>query len=114
MTPSQGRVGYGVLRGVRVSAHRAQIVLFQLFELILLLKLDKQFPVEQFEATVSQSTVPNPLLTSEDSAALVCASLVSRVCVWMYGWIDRQLDRYRVRVLCSFQQPPFDTIARHQ
>ena len=32
------------------------------FELILLLKLDKQFPVEQFEATVSQSTVPSPLL----------------------------------------------------
>ena len=29
----------------------------ELFELILLLKLDKRFPVEQFEATVSQSTV---------------------------------------------------------
>ena len=27
-----------------------------------MLKLDKQFPVEQFEATVSQSTVPSPLL----------------------------------------------------
>ena len=26
------------------------------------MKLDKQFPVEQFEATVSQSTVPSPLL----------------------------------------------------
>ena len=32
------------------------------FELILLLKLDKQFPVEQFEPTVSQSTVPSPPL----------------------------------------------------
>ena len=30
--------------------------------LILLLKLDQQFPVEQFEATVSQSTVPSPPL----------------------------------------------------
>ena len=35
---------------------------FELFELILLLKSDKQFPVEQFEATVSQSTVPSPPL----------------------------------------------------
>ena len=35
---------------------------FELFELILSLKLDKRLPVEQFEATVSQSTVPSPLL----------------------------------------------------
>ena len=33
---------------------------FELFEFILLLKLDKQLPVEQFEATVSQSAVPSP------------------------------------------------------
>ena len=39
---------------------RAQISQFELFELILLLKLDKQFSVERFEATVSQSTVPSP------------------------------------------------------
>ena len=32
------------------------------FEIILLLNSDKQFPVEQFEATVSQSTVPSPPL----------------------------------------------------
>ena len=32
-------------------------------ELILLLNLNKQFPIEQFEATVSQSTVPSPLLS---------------------------------------------------
>ena len=44
------------------NPHRAQISQFELFELILLLKLDKQFPVEQFEATVSQSTVPSPPL----------------------------------------------------
>ena len=42
--------------------HRAQISRFEFFELILLLKLDKQFPVEQFESTVSQSTVPSPTL----------------------------------------------------
>ena len=41
------------------SPHRAQICQFELFELIFLLKLDKHFPVEQFEATVSQSTVPS-------------------------------------------------------
>ena len=44
------------------NPHRAQISQFELFELILSLKLDKQFPVEQFEATVSQSTVPSPPL----------------------------------------------------
>ena len=32
------------------------------FELGLLLKLDRQFPVERFEATVAQSTVPSPPL----------------------------------------------------
>ena len=32
--------------------HRAQISRFELFERILLLKLDKRFPVELFEATV--------------------------------------------------------------
>ena len=44
------------------NPHRARIVQFELFELILLLKLDKQLPVEQFEATVSQSAVPSPPL----------------------------------------------------
>ena len=33
------------------NPHRAQISQFELFELILLLKLDKRFPVEQFEAS---------------------------------------------------------------
>ena len=42
--------------------YRAQISQLELFELILLLKLDKLLPVEQFEATVSQSTVPSPPL----------------------------------------------------
>ena len=35
---------------------------FDLFELILLAKLDKPFSIEQFEATASQSTVPFPPL----------------------------------------------------
>ena len=41
------------------NPHRAQIVQFELFDFILLLKLDKQFPVEQFEAAASQSTAPS-------------------------------------------------------
>ena len=40
----------------------ARIYVFLIFELILLFYLDKLFPVEQFEAAVSQSTVPLPLL----------------------------------------------------
>ena len=47
------------------NPHRAQISQFELFELILLLQLDKQFSVERFEPTVSQSTEPFPLLGSE-------------------------------------------------
>ena len=39
---------------------RAQISPFELYELILLLKLDKHLPVERFEAIVSQSTVRSP------------------------------------------------------
>ena len=41
---------------------RAQIAQFELFEISLLWKLDKQFPVKRFEATVSQSAVPSPPL----------------------------------------------------
>ena len=41
------------------NPHRAQICQFKLFEFILFLKLDN---VEQFEARVSQSTVPSPPL----------------------------------------------------
>ena len=52
------------------SSHRAPISQFELFELILLLILDKQFPVEQFEATVSQSTLPSPHLEFEPFTAL--------------------------------------------
>ena len=40
-----------------------ELTIFQFkLGLILLLKLDKRFPVEQFEATLSQSTVPSPPL----------------------------------------------------
>ena len=45
-----------------IRVFRAQFSLLELFELVLLLKLDQQFPVEQFEATVSRSTVSSPPL----------------------------------------------------
>ena len=44
------------------NPHRAQFVQFELFELILLWTSDEKFPVDRFEATVSQSTVTSPLL----------------------------------------------------
>ena len=51
----------GMIRSVG-NPHRAQIYHFVFFELILFLELDKQLPVEQFEAAVSQSTLPSSRL----------------------------------------------------
>ena len=45
-----------------IRAFRARTSQFGLFEFILLLKLNGQFPVERFEPTLSQSAVPPPLL----------------------------------------------------
>ena len=61
-TPSTFRKGGADLVG---NPHRAQISQFKRFELILLLASDKQFPVDQFEATVSRSTVRSPFLCSQ-------------------------------------------------
>ena len=47
------------------NPHRAQISQFEFFELVIWLKLGKRLPVERFEATVSQSAVPSPLLQME-------------------------------------------------
>ena len=43
-----------------ILAFRAQISQFELFELIILLRLDKQFSIEQFEPTASQSAASSP------------------------------------------------------
>ena len=43
--------------------HRAQICHFELFEFLLLLNVDKQFSIEQFEPTESQSTAASPPVT---------------------------------------------------
>jgi hypothetical protein len=65
---SGGRPSGGGMITVR-SLHRARIYQSELFELILLLKSDKQFPAEKqfpvvhFEARASQSTLPSPPLS---------------------------------------------------
>ena len=51
------------------NPHRAQISQFELFELILLSKLDKQLPVERFEATASQPAAPSPPLDPAETLA---------------------------------------------
>ena len=65
------------------NPHRAQTSQFEFFEFVPLLKLCKKFPVEQFEATTSQSTVP-PLAwlrsTPPARAISCCARWVRGVC----------------------------------
>ena len=78
------------------NPHRAQISEFELFEIILLLEFDKQFPVEQFEATVSQSAVPSPPLKNTH-VAYGCldgwvGGLGGRLDGWMDGWRDGWMD----------------------
>ena len=46
-----------------IRAFRAQIFQFELFELVLLLQLGKQFSVEQFQATASESIISSLPLT---------------------------------------------------
>ena len=55
---------FGRLDNTIGNPHRAQISQVELFEIIILLKLGKQLSVEQFEATVSQSTVSSPRLST--------------------------------------------------
>ena len=59
------------------NPHRARISQFELFELILLLKLDNRLPVERFEATVSQSTVSSSPLNHVASLSQVYLLQVS-------------------------------------
>ena len=57
-----GTMGAMIRRGDATvgNPNRAQIYKFELFEFIILFKLAKQFSIEQFEPTVSQSTVSSP------------------------------------------------------
>ena len=72
------------------SPHRAQISQFELLELILLLKLDKQFPVEHFEATVSRSAVPSPpLIASTVIQSMSALRSLESVLGWDCRWVQR-------------------------
>ena len=82
----QRRVEYGEYDRVG-NPRRTQISRFELFELILLLKLDKQFPVEQFETTASQSTVPSPPLTRPMYSAVAAMNILLRS-TWMLTFMD--------------------------
>ena len=72
------------------NPHRARISQFELVELILLLKVDKQLPVQRFEATVSQSTVPPPPLLW---SALVSSSCKRSIYIYIYIYIKRERER---------------------
>ena len=65
--------------------HRAQVAQFELFEFVLILEEDKQLPVEQFEATVSQSAVSCP--PSWLAAHGRTTSSVGRSCMYMSLYI---------------------------
>ena len=54
------------------NPRRARIYQFELFELFLSSNIDKQLLVEQFEATVSQSTVRSPLKDGHDHHGGTC------------------------------------------
>ena len=58
----------------------SQIAQFEFFELIFSLKLHKRFPIEQLEATVSQSRVPSPLFVSH---VLVIVCLLPGIATWL-------------------------------
>ena len=83
------------------NPHRAQMSQFEFFELILLLKLDQPFPIEQFEATVSQSTVPFPPLRSASSAP----------CSWTAA--SRGGRRRTATRASSTSSPPWSAWAAH-
>ena len=86
------------------SPHRAQICQFELFERILLLKLDKRFPVEHFEATAPQSTVPSPLIVS-DAGVGICFGSSSGNCysaLYEYMTLARKTSALREAVLLFF------------
>ena len=53
---------YAYIYIYRERERESEISQFELFELILLSKLDERLPVERFEATLSQSALPSPPL----------------------------------------------------
>ena len=77
------------------NPHRAQIFQFELFELILLFNFDKQLPAEQFEAAVSQSTVPFPPRIIVVSIIIISIIIIALlVCIYIYIQKEREMYIY--------------------
>ena len=70
------------------NPYRAQIAQLKLFEFIPLLKLDKHLPVDQFEATVSQTTVPSPPLNNGG------VRLMHSCCLMVRDYVRRNGSEY--------------------
>ena len=68
------------------NPHPAQIAQFELFELVAVSELYNQFPVERFQATVSQSTVPFAPLT------MACCIYVYNLCVYIYIYTHTRIS----------------------
>ena len=62
------------------NPHRAQTSQFELFELVLLIRLDNQLTVEQFEAIVSQSAASSPLLKRDLESGSRANGILSLIC----------------------------------
>ena len=68
------------------NPHRIQIYQFELFELVLLLlKLDKQFPVEQFEA--SRAIRGSSYLSQRYTPPLLCVSVTRLYYIYIYIYV---------------------------
>ena len=68
-----------------IRAFRAQISRFELFELFLLLKVDKQFPVQRFEA--SRATRGGSISVSSTANFQTKILMCACVCIYIYIYI---------------------------
>ena len=83
------------------NPHRAQIVQFELCELILLLKFDNKFSIEQFEPTVSQSTVSSPLLLF--SWGFIIVHMCIYIYIYTHAYICIYIYTYNMSILCVYR-----------
>ena len=67
--------------------HRAQSYQFEFVKLIVLFKLDKQFSIEQFEPTASQSAVPPPILRWFHCANRPLSNLITSTYTYIHIYI---------------------------
>ena len=90
-----------------IRALRARISRFELFEFIPLLKLDNGVSIEQFEPTVSQSTVPSPPLLVGHAHCIPHDCLAA---VMLNEWNEIALHPVSVRRFPSFRTQPLENL----